>query len=589
MPEPRNATTVPTTSREESKEGCTFGSKVLSGSERIVHASQCSMITAVTCTDSDDAKSVRKTSIEACSYCGECFEVTQLVEHVLRCKEVSRLKAEELFLKNGSPSSPVIGGLGAADCVEDPSEGDKGLCHNCQHEFSLLEPFNHADECREEQLSASSDEESSLENAEVLVDSSDDEKSVEKFANNDGKDVIGDEGFGSCVSFDREEGKGDGHFSLNDNDTCGDVHEQIPDRIIEADHDVDGGTAFDDVKSDEDRKDHEEGEAHHEVSDVDDESKVTDLRGMIFDGSPHDDERNSDISDASENFEYDEGDVKGYESSSFCSENGSSDNDCFDVVVNSEATVFSEEFERCPNCQEFFPLLYLVDHASNCKSGVSDLNEAIQTATAAGPLSVSPATESSIVSSDCPFCTLTLPDVLMSTHLPKCEGGYFLKSRGEASSTVEESDPTVLPEHLTQMDDQSTNLTNGDYWSVLTLASSTKTTGESTDTEAEYSNSLMSPPYSYYDREEQCLYCMKMFPVSVLAEHACNCTSRHEVRCFHENVLSKGRSRNEYGIAVMRDDIRLAKITTKPRLENANFIFYHEIIPKAAKMKRIPT
>ena len=38
----------------------------------------------------------------------------------------------------------------------------------------------------------------------------------------------------------------------------------------------------------------------------------------------------------------------------------------------------------------------------------------------------------------------------------------------------------------------------------------------------------------------------------------------------------------------MRDDIRLAKITIKPRFENANFKFYRVFIPKAAKMKRIP-
>ena len=38
----------------------------------------------------------------------------------------------------------------------------------------------------------------------------------------------------------------------------------------------------------------------------------------------------------------------------------------------------------------------------------------------------------------------------------------------------------------------------------------------------------------------------------------------------------------------MRDDIRLAKVTTKPRFEHAKCKFYHEQIPKAAKMKRIP-
>jgi len=35
----------------------------------------------------------------------------------------------------------------------------------------------------------------------------------------------------------------------------------------------------------------------------------------------------------------------------------------------------------------------------------------------------------------------------------------------------------------------------------------------------------------------------------------------------------------------MHDDIILAKITTKPRFENANFRFYNKLIPKAAMMK----
>jgi len=39
----------------------------------------------------------------------------------------------------------------------------------------------------------------------------------------------------------------------------------------------------------------------------------------------------------------------------------------------------------------------------------------------------------------------------------------------------------------------------------------------------------------------------------------------------------------------MRDDIMQAKITTKPRFENANLRFYYELIPKVAMIKRIPT
>ena len=43
-------------------------------------------------------------------------------------------------------------------------------------------------------------------------------------------------------------------------------------------------------------------------------------------------------------------------------------------------------------------------------------------------------------------------------------------------------------------------------------------------------------------------------------------------------------------MASMCDDIILAKITTKPRFEKANFTrFYLELIPKAAMMNRIPT
>ena len=37
----------------------------------------------------------------------------------------------------------------------------------------------------------------------------------------------------------------------------------------------------------------------------------------------------------------------------------------------------------------------------------------------------------------------------------------------------------------------------------------------------------------------------------------------------------------------MHVDIKLAKISTKSGFENANFKFYCELNPKAAKMKRI--
>jgi len=42
-------------------------------------------------------------------------------------------------------------------------------------------------------------------------------------------------------------------------------------------------------------------------------------------------------------------------------------------------------------------------------------------------------------------------------------------------------------------------------------------------------------------------------------------------------------------MAFMRDCIILAKITTKPGFEKGKFRFFHETIPKAAMMRRIPT
>ena len=41
-------------------------------------------------------------------------------------------------------------------------------------------------------------------------------------------------------------------------------------------------------------------------------------------------------------------------------------------------------------------------------------------------------------------------------------------------------------------------------------------------------------------------------------------------------------------IALKGDDIRLEEVTSKPRFDNANFKFYHKLIPKAAKMKEYP-
>ena len=54
-------------------------------------------------------------------------------------------------------------------------------------------------------------------------------------------------------------------------------------------------------------------------------------------------------------------------------------------------------------------------------------------------------------------------------------------------------------------------------------------------------------------------------------------------------IVNRFVSGSQSQIALMCDDISLAKITTKPRFDNAKCKFYYEPIPKAVKMKRIPT
>jgi len=56
-----------------------------------------------------------------------------------------------------------------------------------------------------------------------------------------------------------------------------------------------------------------------------------------------------------------------------------------------------------------------------------------------------------------------------------------------------------------------------------------------------------------------------------------------------EKKLCKNKWLRLTVIAFMRDDIIPAKITTKPRFENENLRFFHELIPKAVMAKRIPT
>ena len=61
------------------------------------------------------------------------------------------------------------------------------------------------------------------------------------------------------------------------------------------------------------------------------------------------------------------------------------------------------------------------------------------------------------------------------------------------------------------------------------------------------------------------------------------------VKIFHYHQKQKPIAHMCDDRMYMCDDIGLAKNTTKPRFNNAKCKFNHELIPKAVKMKRIPT
>lgn len=585
----------PAISREESKERCTFCSKVLPVSELIDHASQCSKMSAVPRTDSDDAENTH----EPCPYCGKYFEVVDLVEHVASCKEVSRLKAEEVSLEDGSPSPPVTV---AANYGDVPSVGDTELCPKCRREFYWLELLSHADECKEEPLSTSSgEEESFMEDANDPVDSSDGDKGVESDDDDDSKVVIGDEICEIRDNLDRDKSKPDGHVSSSDA-MCGDKD----DRTTEADHDVNGGSV-DDINRDKDRE-VEKGDGGSDDDDDDEENDVDDDKSSRRDtddgdashGHGHyDDDSHSDRSIISyANDEDSKSEEKDDQSDEYsvdtctnkCSENEGGVDDSVEAVLCSEASVTSDEFERCPNCFQLFHLSRLVEHASKCDFDVSALNKAEETAKETdfneSPL-FNPSTESTIVFSDCDFCGVRLPIDIMSEHYPKCQKLHLQGIINEGSSRIEKSYPAKvepfvsLPkalqakrsvegsgdgnesvhEHVIRIDNLSTRTTVKDARTVKRLASTRKRSDESSkssnskvaklqeadegDDGREAGESKVSLKRktssldTYHDCEEQCIYCLKMFAVSVLVEHVCSCADLCEVRSFDENVPCK--------------------------------------------------
>ena len=66
-------------------------------------------------------------------------------------------------------------------------------------------------------------------------------------------------------------------------------------------------------------------------------------------------------------------------------------------------------------------------------------------------------------------------------------------------------------------------------------------------------------------------------------------SSNHSIKAIEFSLIELAYVKVSQPIALMCDDISLLKITTRPRFDHAKCKFYHEPIPKAVKMKRMPT
>ena len=571
----------PTLEKEESKERCTFCSALLPVPDLIRHVSACSKTSAVHCTDSDDPENMQ----ESCPYCANLFNVLDLVKHVELCKNLSLIEAEQVSQEDRHLSPPVER---RSDCGhrsgEDFPMNDRELCPKCNKEFTLLELLNHADNCKGRPPKSGSGLESPRGVVDDHLDGSDAGDGVKEESREESEDEmnVSDVSVKSERS-DREKSKindlvcssdeasNDKHLDASGTTRKANDHSDSADEKSEQEGDVGG----DDDDDDDDEND-SDGIRH---SNGDSESSCSDHENRIS-RSIRNDERNhlhvdeEPLSDGSDSDDFShkgggddrDGVTYGYheyshsESSMYSDDrlsdgykNHTSCDEHVEAMETSEDDAESDEFEFCPNCRKLFHLSRLIEHASICNSlpsGVKTSMESKMPSTSSVSSTTTPT-----VFCDCNYCGITLPVHVMAIHYPRCGGENATKSRiksDQSFSRYEESVPSDFSEGIDRINNLSSRVTISDEkkeelpssaskTSHLGDSSSSKTgvasfTGDNRDevdkNEAPSLKRTMSSLDSYHDCEEQCMYCLKMFAVSVLVEHASACATLNKVMLF---------------------------------------------------------
>ena len=533
----------PTLEKEESKERCTFCSALFPVPELVIHVSTCSKTSAMTSTDLEDPDSVK----EACPYCANYLDVLALVEHVDQCKNLSMIKAVEISREDCSQSSLSDPGSDCSSRSEDDSPMvDKELCPKCEREFSLLELLSHADKCLGAVRKTGSGSESLRTDIREHINS-DDVLDRKRKSERDVRDCFNNEDkiFENHKSI---EGKCD----KKNSDRC------VITRPDNEDIDEDGsklsrgGDDEDRAYSDEVRLVKEDDDITHgdDVGvHIDDENNTgRDGKDKTKDGDDTDD-----FARGHNDVHLGDDESSAYIDDEFVSsEDPSSDGEHLLAMETSEDDADLDQFEICPKCRKLFHLSLLVEHAAKCSVvslGVQTTGETKTEFSNSTTPSESP-TAAPIVVSDCSVCGVRLPVHMMGIHYPRCKKRRASKKWSECSSQSPESDPADFPGHVgVLIDNLSSGVTVEDEkdeahpgcksgeWPSSIVTKVISSTGSS-EREADKVEGIslkrtFSSLDSYHDCEEQCIYCFKMFAVSVLVEHVEACATLNKVIYFY--------------------------------------------------------
>ena len=541
----------PTLEKEECKERCTFCAGLFPVPELVIHVSTCSKTSAMASTDSEDPDGVK----EACPYCANYFDVLALVEHVDQCKNLSMIKAVEISREDCSQSSLSDPGSYCASRSEDDSSmGDKELCPKCQGEFSLLELLSHADKCLGEVRKSGSGSESLRTDIREHINSDDvldrerkSEKGVEKDCPyREGKSIENHRSIEEeCVKKNSERfviTRPDNEYINEDGSKLcrgGDDEDRAYSyevRLVEEDDDI---TRGDDVG------------VH-----IDDENNTgRDGKDNTEDGDDTDDFARGD-----HGVRLGDNESSAYVDDEFVSsEDPSDDGEHLLAMETSEDDADLDQFEICPNCRKLFHLSLLVQHAAKCTVVSLDVQttEESKTEFSNSTTPSESSTAASIVFSDCSVCGVRLPVHMMGIHYPRCKKRRASNKGSECSSQSSESDPADFTGQTgVRIDNLSSRVTVEDEkdeahpgcksgeWPSSFVTKVISSTGSS-EREADKLEGIslkrtFSSLDSYHDCEEQCIYCFKMFAVSVLVEHVEACATLNKVRYFYfpEIILS---------------------------------------------------